>query len=410
MDEADRLLGNAYHSWIKGLVQGVQSTASRSDRATRQEGGGVGISQRGGMNTGQGHASASESESQKQEDLFLAQNTPPTLQRLLFSATLTDNPRKLAMLNIRNPQVIKARAADGALVEGEEGETEEAAVPPGGFILPSTLTESMIVVDTARRPLLLATALVEALGKTDKLGLKEPSKKVSARHTGHVICTAQRDMVLIFASSVETAHRLCRLLQLMNGQSLDNLLAEDKDNTEVGTEAGKSKGEEEGEEEKRGWLFGGRVAEMNRNIRPAERERILEQAAQGNIAVLVSSDAMSRGIDLPNIKLVVNYDPPKYARSYVHRVGRTARANREGHSLTLLKSGQAGAFRKMRVQIGGAAAAASDKKEEDVINKCKPSKELEALVAPRMDQALRVLPRALGMATGNGSTNVDIGE
>ena len=49
---------------------------------------------------------------------------------------------------------------------------------------------------------------------------------------------------------------------------------------------------------------------------------------------------MARGIDLPNVSLVLNYDAPKHGTTYVHRVGRTARANRKGEAITFLKQGQ----------------------------------------------------------------------
>ena len=52
------------------------------------------------------------------------------------------------------------------------------------------------------------------------------------------------------------------------------------------------------------------------------------------------------------MRLVVNYDLPKLASVYIHRVGRTARAGRTGHALTLVREGQTGLFRKMRKSIG----------------------------------------------------------
>ena len=60
---------------------------------------------------------------------------------------------------------------------------------------------------------------------------------------------------------------------------------------------------------------------------------------------------MARGIDLPHVSLVVNYDAPSEARTYVHRVGRTARAGREGTAVTLVKVGQERRFAAMRLQI-----------------------------------------------------------
>ena len=57
---------------------------------------------------------------------------------------------------------------------------------------------------------------------------------------------------------------------------------------------------------------------------------------QRKFPILVATDVVSRGIDIDNIELVVNYDVPPNEEDYVHRIGRTARANRDGEGITLV--------------------------------------------------------------------------
>lgn len=52
---------------------------------------------------------------------------------------------------------------------------------------------------------------------------------------------------------------------------------------------------------------------------------------------LICSDAMARGMDIDDVQYVISYDPPPYIKTYIHRVGRTARAGKEGTALSLLQ-------------------------------------------------------------------------
>lgn len=75
---------------------------------------------------------------------------------------------------------------------------------------------------------------------------------------------------------------------------------------------------------------------ISSNLEQKEREEVLRGFKSGRIRLLVATDVMSRGIDIKEINMVINYDCPTDAEDYVHRVGRTARANTKGEAITLV--------------------------------------------------------------------------
>jgi len=75
---------------------------------------------------------------------------------------------------------------------------------------------------------------------------------------------------------------------------------------------------------------------LHGDMRQHERNRTLTQLRDGHVRVLVATDVAARGIDVPGITHVINYDAPREAESYVHRIGRTGRAGRSGIAVTLL--------------------------------------------------------------------------
>lgn len=75
---------------------------------------------------------------------------------------------------------------------------------------------------------------------------------------------------------------------------------------------------------------------ISSDLEQAKREEVLNGFRSKRIRILVATDVMSRGIDIKDINLVINYDVPNDAEDYVHRVGRTARADSTGVALTLV--------------------------------------------------------------------------
>ena len=89
------------------------------------------------------------------------------------------------------------------------------------------------------------------------------------------------------------------------------------------------------------------VGEMHSDLEQSQRENVMLDFKAGRIKVLVATDIVSRGIDIDDIRLVVNYDVPRDCEDYVHRIGRTARANNDGVAITFVSEQDQGYFYKL---------------------------------------------------------------
>lgn len=79
-----------------------------------------------------------------------------------------------------------------------------------------------------------------------------------------------------------------------------------------------------------------KAAEIHSDLDQQQREETIRGFRSGRIEVIVATDLLARGIDIDEVMLVVNYDVPREPEDYVHRVGRTARANADGEAVTLV--------------------------------------------------------------------------
>jgi len=77
-------------------------------------------------------------------------------------------------------------------------------------------------------------------------------------------------------------------------------------------------------------------AAMHSDLSQAERDEVMHAFKNGHVDVLVATDIVSRGIDIDDIAMVINYDVPHDTEDYVHRIGRTARADRDGIAITFV--------------------------------------------------------------------------
>lgn len=88
------------------------------------------------------------------------------------------------------------------------------------------------------------------------------------------------------------------------------------------------------------------------DLEQPEREQIMNQFKSRKLQMLIGTDILSRGIDVEGIELVVNYDTPHDAEDYVHRIGRTARAERTGTAITFVNEKDNWKFQKVEQLIG----------------------------------------------------------
>eukprot|EP00058_Branchiostoma_floridae_P010383 XP_002595871.1 hypothetical protein BRAFLDRAFT_84239 [Branchiostoma floridae] len=171
------------------------------------------------------------------------------LQKLLFSATLSQNPEKLQQLNLFHPRLFTSvvRHKQRKQETASAGSSEEKGTFVGKFTTPAGLQKFQ-----------------------------------------HVLC---------FTGSLESTHRLYLLAKLFGGVT---------------------------------------VAEFSSNLPPDRRTKILTKFRTGKIQLIVCSDAMARGMDVEGVEVVISYDVPPYVKTYIHRVGRTARAGKEGRAFSLV--------------------------------------------------------------------------
>ena len=92
--------------------------------------------------------------------------------------------------------------------------------------------------------------------------------------------------------------------------------------------------------------------EMHSDLEQAERDEILYKFKTGQIDVLVATDIVARGIDIDDIAMVINFDVPHDPEDYVHRIGRTARAQRNGIAITFVSEDEISSFKQIEKFLG----------------------------------------------------------
>ncbi|ODN99600.1 ATP-dependent RNA helicase DDX51/DBP6 [Cryptococcus wingfieldii CBS 7118] len=290
IDEADRLLNQSFQNWLSQVLAYTRPTSQPEDETVSRQ----------VCDT----ISPAWMESFHLEDRSSewCDPLPSTCQKLLFSATLTRDPSKVAALALQRPQYYIVQSSSLPSIPTNIGEH---------FALPSSLSEKMLILPPALKPL----NLIHLIHNPD-FGV---------------------DKALVFAKSVESATRLVKLLEFFEDAYV------------------------------LGGGGGNRVVarEYTGGMKTKEKKKLLAEFAEGKIDLIVCSDLIARGMDLPTVSHVVSYDIPLDMRKYVHRVGRTARAGREGTAWSLVEKQEALHFKGMLQHAGHLKEVKKVKVKED---------------------------------------------
>jgi ATP-dependent RNA helicase DDX51/DBP6 len=237
------------------------------------------------------------------------------LTKVVLSATMEKDLTKLGTLKLKRPKLV--------VVQDDATEVQPLENEDNVFELPSTLDEFAVHVgDGSNKPLHLLHVLLNYVfpgsqTRTDDAishSNSSDSDSDSDAASGEAIqasLSQQTGRVLIFTKSTESASRLSHLLGVLLPPTFKNHLKT-----------------------------------MTRALTADASRKLLKSFSSGAVKILIASDAASRGLDIPDITHVINYDLPTSITSYVHRVGRTARAGKTGQAWTLFTKTEAAWFLK----------------------------------------------------------------
>jgi len=319
VDEADRLLDESFQGWVDTVIGSLERTKSYEELSVKEQ-----VLFKTWYPSAKKHA-----------------------RRVVCSATMTKDLEKLGALRLKRPILVSASATQET--------TEERAVREE-YSLPATLYEYAVPAGSGGdKPLYLLQMLrthvlrvshestqeddpdrsnndadspgasIDSISESDSSLSADDSESdpsdvgdvvaepaTSSMHSsrdGRLSQTA-RDIpakvvsgVLIFANTNENTTRLSHLLR-----SMDTSL---------------------------------RIGTLTKSAATSEGRKALRAFRSAKTQILIASDRASRGLDLPDVRHIVNYDMPRDMTSYIHRVGRTARAGKQGTAWTLVEDRQA---------------------------------------------------------------------
>lgn len=99
-------------------------------------------------------------------------------------------------------------------------------------------------------------------------------------------------------------------------------------------------------------IYNLKAAEVHGNLTQQERMNSIEEFQRGDVDYLLATDLVARGLDIPNVKTVINFSFPNEPKRYLHRIGRTARAGMHGISVTLCNDQERTEIKKLNRKLG----------------------------------------------------------
>jgi superfamily II DNA/RNA helicase len=155
---------------------------------------------------------------------------------------------------------------------------------------------------------------------------------------------------------------------------------------------------------------------LSGDLKQSARNQIMDQFARGQSKILVTTDVASRGLDLINVSLVINFDMPKFAEEYVHRIGRTGRAGAKGDAVSFVGPKDWDSFKKVQLflrknfdltVIEGLKAKFSGLKDKPQAGKAGTSAKA-AVISNRVSAPKK--PKAAPKSDKRFITGVDVGD
>ncbi|CAH8852755.1 unnamed protein product [Trichobilharzia szidati] len=269
-------------------------------------------------------------------------NVDITLQKILVSATLTHDPEPLKQFNLYFPILFRSSQTDSSLVENKiiqptlEEEAHDGSYTTenkkkkkkskshrdgeertmNGIDSVETKDNNHTAIDTT-----LSNDVIDDDGGVGQFFIPQNLEEylitakpdIRVLFLVYLIRQKHKSRILCFTNTVNCAKRLNLLLS--NFQNIHSKF-------------------------------------LSSNLHPNKRQRILNSFSTGMCQILVCTDSMARGMDIEDVECVVSYDIPSSIKTYIHRIGRTARAGKKGVAYTLLSTNQFYHFKKDLKRVG----------------------------------------------------------